>query len=315
MGQQASSLQPINYDTDPYYQKLIKHYSSKSLTPLLMRYIREKHKNVCKTSLHQRAFIGTTLDSFIFFSMGTDFAFTVRGDEEEILESMEEDGYYLAYPSKEEVYKNGFEGALLVRKNFIDTFTKCVEECKDKSTCFYYFDCTIALPLTSSQHATAVIYNSFTKRFEFYDSEGQDPWTFGKNSEELQYNFGSNLTRLNTAMTVAIRNINKTLEQKGYIDVKKPLETLEETCPKFGVQSIEGKYSDKFKKTFSTPLEGYCGVWTLITLDTRLSNPDLTPLEVSRLLLKTPPGIDAGGYLRQKVHKFLMDAYNWLITH
>lgn len=324
MGQQPSSLShvssTIDYQKDPYFKALVNLYASKSITPLLLKYVRDRHKNVCKSSLYETMLKDLPVDSFLYFSVGPGFPDDVRGKEAETLQHMKNDGFYIAYPSEADIIKYGFGGALLVKQNFIESFVDCIMECsqlqEQKQACFYFFDTTIAIPF-GDKHATVLLYNNLSKRFEFYDPEGQDSWSFGRDDPKLQYEIGSNIERFNTAVTVTLRNLNKALEEKGFkgfIDTNKPLETIEETCPRFGAQSLEDKYSILFRTRFpeAAKIGGYCQMWSIMILDARLSNPEKTPLEVSKTLLIAPPGIETGPYLRQKVHAFLMDAYNFM---
>jgi hypothetical protein len=134
------------------------------------------------------------------------------------------------------------------------------------------------------------------------------------------YALGTNAERITTALTITMRNFNKALEEMGYkglIDTKQPIENVFETCPRFGAQELEEKYTMMFRRRFELEGEigGYCQVWAMMILDARLANPDKTPREAYMELIKVPidaVGKDQGALLRQKVHTFLLEAYNYV---
>jgi hypothetical protein len=142
------------------FMQLLDAYDDKSLSPLLMRYVRDKHSNVCKSSLIYKAIKGKGTDALVWFApvgMAENIALS---DVDEFLQDAENDGFMLSYPTKEKVKELGLGGAMLMSKNFINNFIKCSTECKH---CFYYFPFALSLP-NSGSHATALIYNTKTKR-------------------------------------------------------------------------------------------------------------------------------------------------------
>lgn len=296
-------------------QEFYNIFKDRTLTPKLLEYVRLTNQNVCKSSV-MRSASGRADDDFIWFHKNVTF-------DEDDAEEIRSDGYDLIYASKSSVVENKstFTGGILLGKStFKLKLKQCIKSAKQDKIEFFYFDFAIS---RNGSHITPLIYNAKTKQFEWYDSNGAysyiipvselDPTVQDK--ESLFYLEDYNVIK--GAFTDYLRTVAYELKTfdgiEDVINTDKPFVSVEETCPRFGPQSIEGDYSAKFTDQYE--VIGYCQVWSVIYLDTRLKNPDKQPSEINDIVMSTPNYLsykERGAYLRLRVQKFLNKAFKYL---
>jgi len=291
-----------------------KLFQDKSLTPKLLQYVRLTNQNVCRSSLI-RQISEFNNDDFVWFHPTTSF-------ELEDIEDIKNDGYELIFPKEPTIVegKSVFTGGILLGKtSFKAKFLQCYKTIQNGVVQFFYFDFSI---VRQGSHATSLIYNGKTKQFEWYDSNGAysyvipiselDPTEEDKEAIFLFDDYNKIKGAFNQYLySIAIDLLKDGI--KDAIDVNKPFVSVEETCPRFGPQSLEGEFSKQFKDEYE--VIGYCQVWSVIYLDTRLKNPNKEPFEINEIVLSTPSYLsyqERGAYLRLKVQKFLDKAFNYL---
>lgn len=290
---------------------LVHLYETKTLTPKLWTYVKSKHQNVCQTALMEQG-----EDSIIWFS-------PLRNLGVEGIKSAQKSGYMLVYPPLRDLSTINSDvmaqlklgGTLLVKEEFMKNFISCS---KSVSNGFYWYNlATVGM----ATHTTPLIYNSNTKQFEWYDSNGiQD----NDRMEDVEVAaFGVDQTRVKTALTYFLKIMSVQLTQMGYdlVNYDKPLLSVDETCPRIGPQVYQDFILKDLKAKPETALyaselqlSGFCQVWSMIILDERLSNPSKTPNKVMNTVLATTPGLEdiKGSLLNQKVRSFLFDAFRYL---
>lgn len=203
---------------------------------------------------------------------------------------------------------------MFVAKTFVADFIDCN---RGKMEGFTWFDVAVQTP--SGSHVIPLIFNAKTKTFELYDSNGW--WNTNSTHAHAAGDLADNASviqnnhKISMALTIYIMGLAQQDFARGMIDENKPIASIEETCPRTGLQELEENYSRQFRARFKEQnVAGYCSIWSVMILDERLANPDKEPWQVIANMLKVPSFIDrdqAGGIMRQKVHNFVDAAYTW----
>lgn len=183
-----------------------------------------------------------------------------------VLEFMKQAGYSVAFEND--------SGVLVVENDFIKTFVTCNGENMD----FSWFD--LVVNTLEGATRTSLVFNRRAHRFEWYNSGS-----------------GEEISRMVcSALTIYFMGLSQQLEVKNMIDDKKPVNTVQETCPR-----MEGLAKIYAVQEWDIDL---CSVLAIMALEARLSDPHSEPVDV---LAKMNQAVN----MQKKIQDFVQDAFRW----